>query len=238
MPKGERNSFSSSMRSRTLPSWSRADQREQPPLADRPASCTAGDSRRRGRGRLSRNHSSRRLKSGKRVQRARGSSVSTAKSGISPTIERTLSGDMRAVGQVQDVVEEFVLARPTVDRRRRHVVHGARRCRRSARRTWWPRLRRRGPRGPARARCASMFRQYIAIQPVPSACSMCPPVGQRLLRSKTPMLSRPRKPPWKTLRPSRVLAVHPPGEVEQQLVEDALQERAVAAGRGCLRSIL
>ena len=49
---------------------------------------------------------------------------------------------------------------------------------------------------------ASRFRQYIAIQPVPSACSMCPPVGSGALRSNTPMLSSPRNPPWKTLRPS------------------------------------
>ena len=45
------------------------------------------------------------------------------------------------------------------------------------------------------------FRQYIAIQAVPSAWLMKPPVGSGALRSNTPMLSRPRKPPWKTLRP-------------------------------------
>ena len=50
-----------------------------------------------------------------------------------------------------------------------------------------------------------MLRQYIAIQLVPSDCSMWPPVGSGALRSKTPMLSRPRKPPWKTLRPSASL---------------------------------
>ena len=58
---------------------------------------------------------------------------------------------------------------------------------------------------------------------------MKPPVGSGALRSKTPMLSRPRKPPWKMLRPCGVLAVDPPGEVQHQLVEDALQERQVAA---------
>ncbi len=40
----------------------------------------------------------------------------------------------------------------------------------------------------------------MAIQLVPSDCSMWPPVGRGLERSKTPMLSSPRKPPWKTLR--------------------------------------
>ena len=46
------------------------------------------------------------------------------------------------------------------------------------------------------------------------------------------MLSRPRKPPAKRCLPAHVLAVHPPGEVEQQLVEDAREEeRGRAAPR-------
>ena len=45
------------------------------------------------------------------------------------------------------------------------------------------------------------FRLYMAIQAVPSAWSMKPPVGSGAERSKTPMLSSPRKPPWKTFRP-------------------------------------
>ena len=79
------------------------------------------------------------------------------------------------------------------------------RCRRSARRTSRPRPRRRGCPGPARARSRSMFRQYMPIQAVPSACSRWPPVGSGAERSNTPMLSRPRKPPWKTFRPSASL---------------------------------
>ena len=42
---------------------------------------------------------------------------------------------------------------------------------------------------------ASMLRQYMPIQLVPSDCSIWPPVGSGALRSKTPMLSSPRKPP-------------------------------------------
>ena len=41
------------------------------------------------------------------------------------------------------------------------------------------------------------------------------------------MLSRPRKPPSKTLQSRRVLAVHPPAEVDEQLVEDPLEELGV-----------
>ena len=69
----------------------------------------------------------------------------------------------------------------------------------------------------------------MPIHAVASACSSTPPPGSGLLRSKRPMLSSPRNPPSKTLRPRAVLAVHPPGEVEHQLEEDALEERAVAA---------
>src|SRR5213075_1283066 len=50
-----------------------------------------------------------------------------------------------------------------------------------------------------------MFWQNNAIHAVPSACSRYPPVGSGELRSKTPMLSRPRNPPSKTLLPVRSL---------------------------------
>src|SRR5271168_1318718 len=40
---------------------------------------------------------------------------------------------------------------------------------------------------------------------VPSACSRLPPVGSGELRSKTPMLSSPRKPPSKRFLPKRSL---------------------------------
>src|SRR5256886_15655827 len=48
-----------------------------------------------------------------------------------------------------------------------------------------------------------MFWLKRAIQAVPSACSRCPPVGSGALRSKTPMLSSPRKPPSNTFLPNR-----------------------------------
>ena len=57
-----------------------------------------------------------------------------------------------------------------------------------------------------------------AIHAVPSACSRWPPVGSGALRSNTPMLSRPRKPPSIVLTET-VLAVHPPGVVQQKLLE-------------------
>src|SRR5262249_43969851 len=42
-----------------------------------------------------------------------------------------------------------------------------------------------------------------AIQAVPSACSRQPPPGRGALRSKTPILSSPRKPPSKRFFPKR-----------------------------------
>ena len=50
-----------------------------------------------------------------------------------------------------------------------------------------------------------MFWLYSAIHAVPSAWSSQPPVGSGALRSNTPMLSSPRKPPWKMLRSSASL---------------------------------
>ncbi len=50
-----------------------------------------------------------------------------------------------------------------------------------------------------------MFWLNRAIQAVPSACSRWPPVGSGALRSKMPMLSRPRKPPSNTFLPNRSL---------------------------------
>ena len=50
-----------------------------------------------------------------------------------------------------------------------------------------------------------MFWQYSAIHAVPSAWSIQPPVGSGALRSNTPMLSRPRNPPWKMFRLSASL---------------------------------
>jgi len=55
--------------------------------------------------------------------------------------------------------------------------------------------------------------------------------GSGFERSKTPMLSSPRKPPEKRLLPSAVFAVHPPGEIEQQLLECAFKEKRDHAAR-------
>ena len=70
--------------------------------------------------------------------------------------------------------------------------------------------------------------EYIAIQAVPSDWLMWPPVGNGALRSKMPMLSRPEETALEDVAALGVLAIDPPGEIQHQLVEDALEKGAVA----------
>ena len=76
-------------------------------------------------------------------------------------------------------------------------------------------------------------RQHRAGSKTPSTpCRRPAPAARRSAaacdRSNTPMLSSPRKPPAEQVVALGVLAIHPPGEVEQQLVEDARQKDAIA----------
>ena len=73
-----------------------------------------------------------------------------------------------------------------------------------------------------------MLRQYIAIQLVPSDCSMWPPVGQGRAPIEDADVVEPEKSALKDVVPLFVFAVHPPGEIEHQLVEDPFEERAIA----------
>ena len=180
--------------------------------------------------RLRRNQRIRLLKPGRRVEDHVLVQHLTANSGMSPTIERTRSGMRLAVG---DAAGRSRSRPPRPTGRCRRGCSWRRRSRRSARRTCRRRPRRPGPRCASSSAIASMVAQKNAIQAVPSACSSVAPLGSGCERSKTPMLSSPRKPPAKRLLPLDVLAVHPPGEVDQQLLEGALQEQPVAlAARG------
>ena len=73
-----------------------------------------------------------------------------------------------------------------------------------------------------------MFRQYIAIQPVPSDCSSVSAAGQ-VRAVERPDVVEPEEAALEEVVPVGVLAVDPPGEVEQQLVEDPLEEVVVLA---------
>ena len=84
---------------------------------------------------------------------------------------------------------------------------------------------------------ASMLRQYIAIQLVPSDCSRWPPVGSGADAVEDADVVEAEEAALEDVAALGVLAVHPPGEVEQQLLEDALEEHAVAdAARASSRS--
>ena len=52
-------------------------------------------------------------------------------------------------------------------------------------------------------------------------------MGSGALRSKTPMLSRPRNPPGEHVAPGRILPIHPPVEIQHQALKRLFQETAV-----------
>src|SRR5208337_2942940 len=82
-----------------------------------------------------------------------------------------------------------------------------------------------------------MFWLNSAIHAVPSAWSRCPPVGSGALRSNTPMLSSPRKPPANTLRPSGSLRLTNQLKFQHQSLEGALQETHVGPAQLRLNSV-
>ena len=154
--------------------------------------------------------------------------VVVAHSGSSPTIERTRQRHPLPVGRWRGRRRRSRPPRPTSPC---HVWRG-RDVARSARRTWWRR-----PRTP-RSCCGEHERDLQQVQRSTSPSTRCRrsalagrPPASVADRSIGPMLSRPRKPPSNTLLPGAVLAVDPPGEVEQQLVEHPGQEVEVAASR-------
>ena len=155
-----------------------------------------------------------------------GFEVSTAKSGIRPTIDRTFIGMLMLFAEVQHIVVEPVLLIPQSDTRSAHVVH-RRRDVHEVLEEFAGHVFVRGIVVASSIAIDSMSRQNIAIQLVPSDCSMKLPGPSGFERSKTPILSRPRKPPSKTFLPSRIFAVHPPREVHQQLMKDAHEKFAV-----------
>ena len=175
-------------------------------------------------GRLSMNQSSRRLKAGRRSS-VSASSVSTAKSGIRPTIERIFSG-CRGRSAVEHVVEEAVVLVPQPAAVVADRVASRGRYRGSVPRTCSRRPRTPDCRPASSIAIASMLRQYIAIQLVPSDCSRWPPVGSGSTAIEDADVVEPEEAALEDVVAFRVLAVDPPREVEQQLLEHPLEEDA------------
>src|SRR6266436_6276604 len=71
---------------------------------------------------------------------------------------------------------------------------------------------------------ARRFKVYIAIQLVPSDCSNIAAGGQGSAAVEDPNVVEPQESALEDVHSVGVLAIDPPGEIEQQLVEDALQK--------------
>src|SRR5579885_1806968 len=70
---------------------------------------------------------------------------------------------------------------------------------------------------------SSRLRQYMAIHDVPSDCSRRPSIG-RAAAVDGPDVVEAEEAALEHVVAGRVLAVHPPREVQEELVEDALEE--------------
>ena len=71
---------------------------------------------------------------------------------------------------------------------------------------------------------ASMLRQYIAIQLVPSDCSKLPAGRQRRAAVKHADVVEPEESALENVVAFGVLAIDPPGEIQQQFVEYAFEK--------------
>ena len=136
-------------------------------------------------------------------------------------------GMCRRVARVKHVVVEAVLLRSTGRCPRRPCRSWRGKCGRNARRICWRRLRRRCLRARARWPWPACRGNTWPSNWCASDCSTKLPGPSGVERSNTPILSSPRKPPWKTFLPFDVLAIDPPGEIDQQLVKHALEKFAI-----------
>ena len=75
-----------------------------------------------------------------------------------------------------------------------------------------------------------------AIQAVPSDCSRRPPVGSGGAAVEHPDVVEAEEPALEHVAPGRVLAVDPPREVHEQLLEGALSQSTSPAPR-CSTSV-
>ncbi len=188
-------------------------------------------------GRLLRNQSSRRSKSGS-FSSSSGSMVVTAKRGIRPTIERTLSGKCAySVLSVQHIVEELVLLVPERDAVAADVVHRAGDVQEV--------LEELGGDVFVDRVLPGQFQrdgQHIEAEHAHPACAVAlldvAAGGEGRAAVEHADVVQAQEAALEDVHALGVLAVDPPGEVEQQLVEDALQEGAVAFAHACFCSIL
>ena len=143
-------------------------------------------------------------------------------------MDRTFNGRCCPSGRLQMVVIELICFVPQTQRVVTHAVDGAGDGEEMLKEFRGDVLIDMIVRRPVRQLCASMLRQYIAIQLVPSAWLMKPPVGSALLRSKHANVVQTEEAALKNVSSLRVLAIDPPGEIQQQLLKHALEKHEVA----------
>ena len=205
----------------------RADDRQQPPLAvARPMSRVTHDGRRTRAG-WSGTSRSRAAKSGSRAERGRSERRRGAPAAAGPTIERTRSGTSRAVGRCAARRSRSRPPRPTgpasfsgggdvgevLEELRRHVLVG------------------RVVLGEHERDLEQVRGSTSPSTPCRRTARACPPTGSGAERSNGPMLSRPRKPPSKTLLPSASLRFTHQVKLISSLWKIALEEVVVACRR-------
>ena len=77
-----------------------------------------------------------------------------------------------------------------------------------------------------------MLRQYIPIQLVASDCSIWPSSRKRLAAVEDADVVQTEKAALKDVSSLGILAIHPPGEIQQQFLKNPLKKFAVGLGRG------
>ena len=187
-------------------------------------------------GRFSMNHSMRRLNDGMRSSSSE-SSVSTANSGISPTMERTFMGKRSPVGGMQHVVEEAVLLVPHALAVVPAIAHGVGDVEEVL-----PELA--GDVFVGRIFFRQFERDGQQVQRVhrhpTGAVGLLEMAagGQRRAAVEDANVVEAEEAALEDVHAFGVFAVHPPGEVQQQLVEDALQKCSRSPRPRCFLSIL
>ena len=199
------------------------DEGKQPPLPE-PGSSNR-ETRLANSGRLRRNHVIRRANPGIWSERS-GSSVSTASSGIRPTIERTFIWTFESSGQVEDVVEEAVLLVPERDSLATQIVE----CAGDVQEVLEELRRDVLVDAVLASQLEGDLHHLQAVEAHPGG-----PVGLRQVAAARQLgaavedadVVESEETALEDVVALAVLPIDPPREVQQELVEDALEERSV-----------
>ena len=165
-----------------------------------------------------------------RLSSCSGSRAWTANSGIRPTKERTRRGTKAPSGCMQDVVEEAILLIPQADALAAHVVEGVGDVDKVLKELGGHILV--GRLGAGQLQGDGQHVQAVHGHPGGAVGLLDVAAGgQGRAAIKDADVVQPQKAALKDVVAVGILAVDPPGKVEQQLVKDPLQERRCRPGR-------